>query len=66
MTTPKTDGRSAAACATQAHRLTRAFRTRLARILARRAVPCALRRSDLRARAFEMVAADRLSRGGAA
>ena len=65
MTTRKA-GSPAAACAAQAHRLPHAFRARLARILARRAVACALRRAELRARAFELVAADRLSRGGAA
>ncbi|WP_251970351.1 hypothetical protein [Sphaerotilus microaerophilus] len=65
MTTRKA-GSHAAACAPQAHRLPHAFRTRLARILARRAVASALRRAELRARAFELVAADRLSRGGAA
>jgi hypothetical protein len=41
----------------------RAYMLRLARRLASRA---ALRRAELRARAFELVAADRLSRGGAA
>jgi len=41
----------------------RAYMLRLARKLASRA---ALRRAELRARAFELVAADRLSRGGAA
>lgn len=65
MTTAKT-GSPAAACAAEAPRLPLAFRARLAHILARRAMARALRRADLRARAFELVAADRLSRGGAA
>lgn len=43
--------------------LSHAFRARLAHHLASRA---ALRRAELRARAFELVAADRLNRGGAA
>ncbi|MCK6427267.1 MAG: hypothetical protein L6Q75_19605 [Burkholderiaceae bacterium] len=65
MTTRKA-GSPAAACATQARRLSHAYRARLARILARRAAACALRRAELRARAAFVVAADRLSRGGAA
>jgi hypothetical protein len=65
MTTRKA-GSPAAACATQARRLSHAYRARLARILARRAVACAVRRAELRARAFELVARDRLNRGGAA
>lgn len=45
----------------------RAYMLRLARKLAERnAARRALRRAELRARAFELVAADRLSRGGAA
>jgi phosphoglycerate dehydrogenase-like enzyme len=45
----------------------RAYMLRLARKLAERnANRRALRRAELRARAFELVAADRLNRGGAA
>lgn len=61
MTTRKT-GPSAAACANPA-RTPRHYLRRLAFHLATRA---ALRRAELRARAFELVAADRLNRGGAA
>jgi hypothetical protein len=63
MTTPNEAGRSAAAFAPQAHPTPRHYLKRLAHHLASRA---ALRRAELRARAFELVAADRLSRGGAA
>lgn len=45
----------------------RAYMLRLGRKLAERnAARRALRRAELRAQAFELVAADRLSRGGAA
>ncbi|MEY8874927.1 MAG: hypothetical protein AB9M60_00345 [Leptothrix sp. (in: b-proteobacteria)] len=61
MTTRKA-GSPAAACADLA-RTPRHYLRRLAFLLAGRAV---LRRAELRARAFERIAADRLSRGGAA
>jgi hypothetical protein len=61
MTTRKA-GSPAAAFAPTAH-TPRHYLKRLAHQLAIRA---ALRRAELRARAFELVAADRLSRGGAA
>lgn len=45
----------------------RAYMLRLGRKLAERnAARRALRRAELRAKAFELIAADRLSRGGAA
>lgn len=61
MTTPKV-GTTAAAFAPQAH-TPRHYLRRLAFHLADRA---ALRRAELRARAFGVIAADRLNRGGAA
>lgn len=60
MTTPKV-GTSAAACATQRN-TSPAFLRRLAFHLASRA---ALRRAELRARAFGVIAGDRLTRGAA-
>lgn len=64
--TTSTAGKPGRAARAGGNPLPHAFRARLARILARRAMACALRRAELRARAFELVAADRLSRGGAA
>jgi len=61
MTTPKV-GTSAAASAPQAHTPPRHYLKRLAFRLADRA---ALRRAELRARTYGVIAADRLSRGGA-
>lgn len=62
MTTRKV-GTFAAACALKARNTSPAFLRRLAHHLAGRA---ALRRAELRARAYGVIAADRLSRGGAA
>lgn len=63
MTSATKAGSPAAACADLARYIPPHYLRRLAFHLATRA---ALRRAELRARAFELVAADRVSRGGAA